>query len=50
MTKTVKKPGRSKLPEKEKKVQLTYYIPKMYKVEFEKAVKPYVEQYGTVSK
>lgn len=50
MTKQLKKPGRAKLPEKEKKVQLTYYIPKMYKVEFEKAVKPLLQTYGTVNK
>lgn len=45
-----KKVGREKLPDKEKKVQVIHYIPKMYAAKFKKAVEPYAKEYGTVVK
>ncbi len=45
-----KKVGREKLPEKEKKVQVIHYIPKMHAAKFKKAVEPLLELYGKVDK
>lgn len=45
-----KKVGREKLPEKEKKVQVIHYIPKMHAAKFKKAVEPLLELYGKVTK
>lgn len=50
MTKIPKTPGRIKLPEKEKKVQVIHYIPKMHAAKFKKAVEPLLELYGKVAK
>ena len=46
----VKKPGRLKLPDQKKKVQVIHYIPKMNAAKFKKAVEPLLELYGTVPK
>lgn len=47
MTKT-KKVGRPIKPEKEKKVQIISYIPKMNASKFKTAIEPFIAKYGTI--